>query len=148
MRKGHVNLNEELSEKAVMVTYDAQQIEQVLINLITNAIQAMPDGGNLFIRLEEKEADVEITVRDEGIGIPEEYLGKIFDPFFTTKAEGEGTGLGLSVSYGIVSQHGGHIDVESQVGVGTIFTVVLPRDQDQQPSEVLETEEDVARLSS
>jgi signal transduction histidine kinase len=148
MRKGHVNLSEELSEKAVMVTYDAQQIEQVLINLITNAIQAMPDGGNLFIRLEEKEADVEITVRDEGIGIPEEYLGKIFDPFFTTKAEGEGTGLGLSVSYGIVSQHGGHIDVESQVGVGTIFTVVLPRDQDQQPSEVLETEEDVARLSS
>jgi signal transduction histidine kinase len=147
LRKGNVTLHDELPEDPVMVTYDAQQIEQVLINLTTNAIQAMPDGGNLFIRLDDMHAEVEITVRDDGIGIPEEYLGKVFDPFFTTKAEGEGTGLGLSVSYGIISQHGGRINVESEVGVGTIFRVVLPVEQDQQESEVMQKEEDVARLS-
>jgi signal transduction histidine kinase len=148
LRKGHVNLQDELPEQAVMVTYDAQQIEQVLINLVTNAIQAMPEGGDLNVRLEQVGEQVEISVRDEGIGIPEEYLGKVFDPFFTTKAEGEGTGLGLSVSYGIVSQHGGHIDVESEVGQGTTFTVVLPVEQEQQESQVVKAEEDVARLSS
>jgi two-component system NtrC family sensor kinase len=148
LRKGHVTLHDGLPEQPVMVTYDAQQIEQVLINLITNAIQAMPDGGDLFIDLEHLDERVEVSVRDEGIGIPEEYLGKIFDPFFTTKAEGEGTGLGLSVSYGIVSEHGGHIDVESELGQGTTFKVTLPVEQDQENSEIIEAREDVAHLGS
>jgi signal transduction histidine kinase len=148
LRKGHVTLHEDLPDRAVMVTYDSQQIEQVLINLITNAIQAMPDGGDLFVNLEHLDEHVEIVVRDQGIGIPEENLGKIFDPFFTTKAEGEGTGLGLSVSYGIVSEHGGHIDVESELGQGTTFKVTLPVEQDQGRSEVIEAKEDVAHLSS
>jgi signal transduction histidine kinase len=148
MRKGNVTLHDELPEKAVMVTYDAQQIEQVLINLVTNAIQAMPQGGGLYITLDPSDVKVEIRVRDEGIGIPEEYLGKIFDPFFTTKAEGEGTGLGLSVSYGIVSQHGGRIDVDSEVGHGTTFRIVLPKDPDESSSEVIQAEEDVAHFSS
>ena len=148
MRKGNVTLHDELPEKAVMVTYDAQQIEQVLINLITNAIQAMPQGGGLYVTLEPSEAQVEISVHDEGIGIPEEHLGKIFDPFFTTKAEGEGTGLGLSVSYGIVSQHGGHIEVESEVDHGTTFRIVLPKDPDESSSELIQAEEDVAHFSS
>jgi signal transduction histidine kinase len=148
LRKGQVTLHAELPEEAVMVTYDAQQVEQVLINLITNSIQAMPDGGDLFVSLDYVEDEVEITVRDEGVGISEEHLGKIFDPFFTTKAEGEGTGLGLSVSYGIVSQHGGHIEVESELGMGTTFTVVLPRNREETTAEVVRTEEDVARLSS
>ncbi|MDF1500993.1 MAG: ATP-binding protein [Anaerolineales bacterium] len=145
MRKGHVTLHEELPGQPVMATYDAQQIEQVLINLVTNAIQAMPDGGNLFVNLEHQEDDVRISVRDEGIGIPEENLGRIFDPFYTTKPEGEGTGLGLSVSYGIISQHGGKIEVESEVGQGTTFTIKLPAAED---SEVLQTEEDVTHFSS
>lgn len=145
MRKGHVTLHEELPDQPVMATYDAQQIEQVLINLVTNAIQAMPDGGSLFVNLEHQEDDVWITVRDEGIGIPEENLGRIFDPFYTTKPEGEGTGLGLSVSYGIISQHGGKIEVESEVGQGTTFTIKLPAAED---SEVLQTEDDVAHFSS
>lgn len=146
LRKGHVTLHAELPDEMVMVTYDAQQIEQVLINLMTNAIQAMPDGGDLFVRLEPGEEHVKITVRDEGTGIPQEYLGKIFDPFFTTKAEGEGTGLGLSVSYGIVSQHGGHIEVESEVDEGTEFTVLLPKAPVEAGSKVMQTEEDVAHL--
>lgn len=148
VRKAHVTLHEDLPEKPVLVTYDAQQIEQVLINLVTNAIQAMPDGGNLFVRLHETDGRVEVAVRDDGVGIPDENLGKIFDPFFTTKSEGEGTGLGLSVSYGIVSQHGGQIEVESEVGVGTTFTVVLPSSSELDDAEVMQAEEDVARFGS
>ncbi len=147
LRKGHVTLHADLPEESVMVRYDAQQIEQVLINLMTNAIQAMPEGGDLFVDLESAEEHVEIIVRDEGSGIPDEYIGKIFDPFFTTKAEGEGTGLGLSVSYGIVTEHGGHIEVESEVGEGTTFKVILPIEQEESSSEVIQTEEDVAHLS-
>jgi signal transduction histidine kinase len=148
LRKGHVNLHDDIPDQPMMVTYDAQQLEQVLINLVTNAIQAMPDGGELFVTLESDEDNVEISVRDEGIGIPEENLGKIFDPFFTTKPEGEGTGLGLSVSYGIIAQHGGHIDVESELGKGTTFKIVLPKEQDGEGPEVIHAEEDVARLGS
>jgi signal transduction histidine kinase len=148
LRKGHVTLHDDLPDEPVMVTYDAQQLEQVLINLVTNAIQAMPDGGELFVTLNPNEDHIEIIVQDEGIGIPEENLGKIFDPFFTTKAEGEGTGLGLSVSYGIIAQHGGHIDVESELGEGTTFKIVLPREQEKEDPEVIHAEEDVARLGS
>jgi signal transduction histidine kinase len=147
VRKGHVTLHEDLPDEAVMVTYDAQQIEQVLINLVTNAIQAMPDGGDLYVGLKKEDERVEVCVQDEGVGIQEQNLSKIFDPFFTTKEEGEGTGLGLSVSYGIISQHGGHIDVESEVGKGTTFTIVLPISKESHSSEVIRTEEDVARLS-
>ncbi len=126
LRKGKVKLVSELPDHPVMTTYDSQQIEQVIINLVTNAVQAMPDGGELRIRLTKDETKARIDVEDSGIGIPQENLLKIFDPFFTTKPEGEGTGLGLSVSYGIVSEHGGSITVESEQGVGTTFHVVLP----------------------
>jgi two-component system NtrC family sensor kinase len=126
-RKGKVEVDVEIPAETVLLTFDAQQIEQVLINLITNAIQAMPDGGNLKISLMTEESQVSISVKDNGVGIREHDMGRIFDPFFTTKPEGEGTGLGLSVSYGIVSRHGGTIDVQSQIGRGTTFTIVLPR---------------------
>jgi len=107
---------------------DEYQIQQVLVNLVTNAVQAMSPGGRLFIASRPgKERDsVEISVMDTGKGIPPEFLPHIFDPFFSTKGEG-GTGLGLSVSYGIIKQHNGEIRVESKVGVGTTFTVELPR---------------------
>jgi signal transduction histidine kinase len=126
-RKGKVEVDVEIPAETILVTYDAQQIEQVLINLITNAIQAMPDGGNIKINLLSEDNQVAITVTDNGVGIRERDIGRIFDPFFTTKPEGEGTGLGLSVSYGIVSRHGGSIDVQSRIGRGTTFTIVLPK---------------------
>ena len=100
-----------------------------LINLIQNAIQAMPDGGTLRLSLRQAGEAAAIAVQDTGVGIPPEKLTRIFDPFFTTKPDGEGTGLGLSVSYGIVSHHKGRIDVESTVGEGTTFTVLLPTRQ-------------------
>jgi signal transduction histidine kinase len=126
-RKAGVTVSTELPSKGVMAYYDAQLIEQVLINLIQNAIQAMPKGGSLRLRVIQKDEWVETSVQDTGTGIKKENLSRIFDPFFTTKPAGEGTGLGLSVSYGIVAQHGGEILVDSKVGVGTTFTIRLPR---------------------
>jgi signal transduction histidine kinase len=128
-RKAQVELSVDLLPDPVMVTYDAIQIEQVLVNLIQNAIQAMANGGKIHIVVSQIDRGISIQVKDNGIGIPEQILPRIFDPFFTTKSEGEGTGLGLSVSYGIISRHRGSIDVASKVGVGTVFTVRLPKVQ-------------------
>lgn len=126
LRKGHIQVTKELPEQALMMVYDNQQIEQVLVNLITNAIQAMPDGGKLGIRLSQSGEMAAIAVQDSGMGIPAENINRIFDPFFTTKPEGEGTGLGLSVGYGIISNHNGRIEVQSPPGEGTTFTILLP----------------------
>jgi len=129
VRKAGVESQLDLPKESVMMSFDATQIEQVLINLITNAVQAMPDGGKLRVSLGQAEEAVAIAVQDSGIGIPRENLSRIFDPFFTTKPEGQGTGLGLSVSFGIVSHHGGRIEVDSKMGKGTTFTLLLPRTQ-------------------
>jgi len=109
------------------VLVDANQIEQVFVNMLLNAGQAMPDGGSLTISTDTSEAGghIRVNIADSGCGIPAENLGKIFDPFFTTK-ESKGTGLGLSVSYGIIENHGGVIEVESGTGCGTTFTIKLP----------------------
>ena len=98
------------------------------MNLLLNGIQAMPDGGDLLVtsRLEKSENRIVIEIKDTGQGIPAENLDKIFEPFFTTKERGEGTGLGLSVSYGIIKQHNGDIRISSQEGEGTTFYVCLP----------------------
>lgn len=125
-RQARVELRLDLPSDGVLATYDQQLIEQVLINLVQNAIQAMPKGGPLELKVRQVEDMVAVAVADSGTGIPAEHLGRIFDPFFTTKPAGVGTGLGLSVSYGIVSNHGGRIDVESTLGRGTTFTVWLP----------------------
>ena len=144
VRKGNVTLVPDLPMTSVMATYDPQQIEQVLINLVTNAVQAMPDGGTLDVSLKEHEDNLVITIRDSGVGISEENVVRIFDPFFTTKPEGEGTGLGLSVSYGIISRHRGRIDVESEVGSGTTFIVTLPLQADSLDEQPMEVEKNVA----
>jgi two-component system NtrC family sensor kinase len=104
------------------------QIDQVFLNLIVNAAQAMPEGkmGLIDIRTDCDERQVWIEVQDNGPGIPPEILKKIFDPFFTTKDPGTGTGLGLSVSQNIIQQHGGKLEVSSTVGVGTTFKITLP----------------------
>jgi signal transduction histidine kinase len=126
IRKAHVQVFKELPDHPMVMTYDVQQIEQVLVNVITNAIQAMPGGGTLSINLSEADSNAVIAIQDTGTGIPPEHLTRIFDPFFTTKPDGEGTGLGLSVSYGIISNHSGRIDVESEVGLGSTFKIVIP----------------------
>lgn len=108
------------------VMVDRHMIEQVLMNLILNAVQAMKQGGVLTIRTSVSEGVCRVDVQDSGAGIPASVLPRIFDPFFTTKSEGEGTGLGLSVSLGIVERHGGKISVESEVGTGSTFTLYLP----------------------
>jgi signal transduction histidine kinase len=102
------------------------QINQVFLNMITNASQAMDDDGTLTIRSVAKPNAVEVSFEDTGSGIPDDVLPKIFDPFFTTKPVGEGTGLGLSIVHKIIQGHGGTIRVKSQVGKGTTFFVELP----------------------
>jgi PAS domain S-box-containing protein len=103
-----------------------ERLQQVFINIILNALDAMPQGGTLSIRLEEKNRQAVIGIKDTGTGIKPQHLPHIFDPFFTTKGLGKGTGLGLSISYAIVKEHGGQIQVESEVGQGTCFTIYLP----------------------
>ncbi len=117
---------------------DAGQIQQVLTNLIVNAVEAMPGGGKADIAVRSQAAcppdggDAQpaayfaVEIRDEGVGIAEEHIWRLFEPFFTTKEVGEGTGLGLSIAYGIVQEHGGWIDVTSRPGKGSCFTVFLP----------------------
>ena len=121
--KTHLAINDNLPP----VSVDAPQIQQVLVNLFINAIQAMDQGGDLFIEvsLDQEHNLVKVTVRDTGTGIKKDILPYIFDPFFTTK-ETKGTGLGLSVSYGIIQQHHGEIAVESEEGQGTAFTIKIP----------------------
>lgn len=102
------------------------QMRQVLMNLMMNGVQAMPGGGTIRIRVEEADGAVVVAVADEGTGIPEDALQLIFEPFYTTKAEGEGTGLGLSVCRSILQTHGGSIDVTSTPGEGTTFTLRIP----------------------
>jgi two-component system NtrC family sensor kinase len=109
---------------------DPDQLEQVFVNLIMNALQAMPTGGKLTLRTFMENREMKIAVQDTGCGIPPENLSKIFTPFFSTKKEVKGVGLGLSVSYGIIQGLKGRIEVESKVGEGTTFTVCLPITQE------------------
>ncbi len=119
----HIDIPEDL--ETVM---DFHRMQQVLINLILNAVHAMKNGGQLIIRASENTDKKEICleVQDTGAGIPAAHLDKIFDPFFTTKEVGQGTGLGLSVSHGIIKSHGGEINVASEEGRGTTFYICLP----------------------
>ncbi|MGA2992704.1 MAG: ATP-binding protein, partial [Candidatus Korobacteraceae bacterium] len=118
------------TDPAIPVIYcDAAQIEQVLLALSVNAIDAMPKGGNLWISSRSLPSDeIELQVRDDGVGIHPDLLPKLFEPFLTTKEVGKGVGLGLAVSKGIVERHGGRIELQSQLGVGTTFRVILPLD--------------------
>jgi two-component system NtrC family sensor kinase len=118
------------------VEVDATQLQQVLANLVVNGIDAMPEGGELHVSVGRRALSPPdggparpmtcVDVRDRGEGIPPEHLPRVFEPFFSTKGVGEGTGLGLSVSWGIVAEHGGWIGVQSRVGEGSCFTVALP----------------------
>ncbi|HVP35367.1 MAG TPA: ATP-binding protein, partial [Terriglobales bacterium] len=124
--KEGIELVRSLSSDLPEITADPAQLHQVLVNLVVNAIQAMPNGGKLTIKTISDGAYVSLIVEDTGIGMSEEIMKQIFLPFFTTKEVGEGTGLGLSVVHGIVSSHKGVIKVESKVGVGSRFEIRFP----------------------
>jgi signal transduction histidine kinase len=121
-----IELVTRLAEDAENCKLDPDQLTQVILNLAVNARDAMPQGGMLEVRTAAHNGTVEVEVADTGNGISREYIHKIFDPFFTTKGGGRGTGLGLSVSYGIIKEHAGKIDVRSTPGRGTSFHVEFP----------------------
>ncbi|MFY9644614.1 MAG: ATP-binding protein [Terriglobales bacterium] len=125
---GGVELQVNLAQDLPLVPCDPAQIEQVFIALIMNAIDAMPQGGTLWLedRLTSKDTEIEIKIRDNGTGIAPDILPHIFEPFLTTKESGHGTGLGLAIARGIVERHQGRIEVESVLGQGTTFVVTIP----------------------
>lgn len=125
-RNEAVKVEVETDNDLPLVNGDEGQLKQAIIALATNALDAMPKGGSLMLKTNTHDGHVNIEIRDTGVGIDSENLSKIFDPFFTTKEVGKGTGLGLAVCYGIVTEHGGRLEVESTVGVGTVFTISLP----------------------
>jgi len=125
-----------------LVTCFPAKINQVIMNLVSNAIDASPEYGVIAVRTIAKADGVRIEVQDHGSGIEPEVRDQIFDPFFTTKPVGVGTGLGLSISYGILQDHGGTIDVESVVGQGTTFSVILPL----KPIVKLKSQENTSRV--
>ena len=119
-----VELIEKFDDNLPEIMLDADRLKQVLLNLLNNALEAMPDGGELKIEVGTVNDEILIRVSDTGVGIPAEKLPLIFEPFFTSK--GQGTGLGLAISYNIISDRGGEIQIESKLGVGTTVLVSLP----------------------
>lgn len=124
--KRGIRLEVDLESHCPNVSADRDQMGQVLLNLIVNAIQAMPGGGTLSLRLRCRNEHVHLSVSDTGCGIPAEHVPKLFTPFFSTKEVGEGTGLGLTVVHGIIEEHQGSITVDSEPGRGTTFHIHLP----------------------
>lgn len=144
---GGVNINERLDgsiEMALMASYSddvvleknysqlplikakPEEIQQIYLNIIRNAVQAMDGKGKLIISSSQNNGRIVTTIEDTGPGIPQEYLSKVFDPFFTTKDQGKGTGLGLNIVHRLIDKYGGSISVESTVGKGTTFTITFP----------------------
>ncbi|HZS49119.1 MAG TPA: PAS domain S-box protein, partial [Blastocatellia bacterium] len=129
LRVGNIEVTTDIPRNLPLITGDFMQLQQVILNLVTNAEQAMREhsnSGKLFVKLRQSDQDLIISIEDTGPGIPPENLRKVFEPFFTTKPVGKGTGLGLAICYGIIAEHGGEITVDSKVGRGTTFTITLP----------------------
>lgn len=133
MKLAGVTLETDLEEGLPEIRGNPMSLQQVFVNLFLNAVQAMPEGGRLTVRARREAEGVRVDVADTGRGIPPEQLDRIFEPFFTTKDPGEGTGLGLSVTYGIIEKHGGRITVESDPGRGSVFSVFLPAAGEEDP---------------
>lgn len=126
--KQNVQIRKKFGKKMPKIMGNANKLQQVFLNLLLNAFQAMPEGGDLIIKTAylPRRASVQITISDSGVGIPKQNLSKIFDPFYTTKEKTRGTGLGLSVSYGIIREHNGKIEIQSELKKGSTFKVTLP----------------------
>ena len=125
-RTAQVQVTRNLQVELPAVLGSTNKLQQVFLNLFLNARDAMPSGGVVEVRTKAYNGSVEVEIIDSGAGIPRENLNRIFDPFFTTKSSGRGTGLGLSVSYGIVKEHAGKVDVRSTPGKGTSFRLEFP----------------------
>jgi len=125
-KMSRIQVRRELAGEAIVVRGVEYKLQQVFLNLFLNARDAMPKGGWLSVATRADEGQAVVEVTDTGVGIPVEHIGRIYDPFFTTKPEGRGTGLGLSVTYGIVQEHGGTLLCESGVDQGTRFRLLLP----------------------
>jgi two-component system NtrC family sensor kinase len=122
----NIEISRDFQPQLPIIASDQSQLQQVFLNLMNNAIDAIEKDGWIEVRTRKEDSQVVISIKDNGPGIPEKHLNKIFDPFFTTKEVGKGTGLGLSVSYNIIKKLGGSIVVESKVSEGTVFKVKLP----------------------
>ncbi|MCL2879526.1 MAG: ATP-binding protein, partial [Treponema sp.] len=114
----------DLAKNLPAVNFDERYMKQAFLNLIKNAIAAMPEGGKLFIKTEANDTEICIIIADTGVGIPEENLGKIFEPYYTTRETG--TGLGLTMVFKIIREHNGEINVHSNTGEGSVFIITLP----------------------
>lgn len=136
-----IHVETQLQSDLPLVQCDGAQIEQVLLALIMNAIDAMPQGGNLWLTTSSarEASQVRVVVRDDGSGIPPDILPRIFEPFLTTKETGRGVGLGLAISRSILERHRGTVDVQSELGRGTTFTLTLPADSSAQAGERADT---------
>ena len=126
MRESNIKIETFFDDQIPEVMASTNQMRQVLLNMFKNAKEAMPKGGTLTVRTMREDNKISIHIQDTGMGIPEGIRDKIFDAFFTTKQAVKGVGLGLSVCYGIIKDHGGEIEVESEEGKGTHFTILLP----------------------
>ena len=121
-----MSIVQQLDDSLAGVPCDRGQVQQVFLNVLTNALAAVPEGGQVMIRSFQHDADtIAVSFADNGTGMDEETKKHIFEPFFTTKGE-KGTGLGMSIIYGIIKRHGGDIEVESELGKGTTITIILP----------------------
>jgi two-component system NtrC family sensor kinase len=123
-----IEIHTDYSAKLPLLSCDFRRLQQAFINILWNAIEAMPQGGVLSVSTsyDPRQEIMEVRIKDTGAGMPEETVERIFEPFFTTKAEGKGVGLGLSVAYGIIRQHRGEIHIQSKVEEGTQFTIQFP----------------------
>jgi signal transduction histidine kinase len=122
----HIVVHKSYDEELPEISCNPGQINQVIMNIIGNAIDALPGKGNIWISTHHMQGSVCVSIQDDGAGMSPAIQEKIFDPFYTTKEVGSGTGLGLSISYGIVEKHNGKINVESKEGEGTTFDIILP----------------------
>ena len=127
LKTQHIRVETDISSDRAQVLADSDQLSQVFLNLVINACHAMPEGGTLRVVITNSNNHIHLIVEDTGCGIPKEDLSRLFDPFFTTKPVGEGTGLGLTVAHGIIQEHEGTIQVESERGKGTAFHIFLPK---------------------
>jgi two-component system NtrC family sensor kinase len=126
LRESNIRVVSDLDHEIPQVMASTNQMRQVMLNMFKNAKEAMPSGGTLTVRTAKEDQKVSVHIQDTGVGIPEEIRNKIFEAFFTTKQKVKGVGLGLSVCYGIIKDHGGDIKVESEEGKGTTFVISLP----------------------
>jgi len=129
LKQCNIRVESHLDRSLPCVRGNLGKLQQVFINLVLNARDAMPSGGLLEIETSMNDSMVLVDIRDTGVGISQENIKRIYDPFFTTKSTGNGTGLGLAVTYGIIQEHGGRIFVDSTPGKGTHFRLKLPTQQ-------------------